>query len=87
MGDMLTGIRIIRVEDGLGMTRKVSVIFGPHYYLEITDINGKVKFNLGATHHGFSVDASEVGKGLENIIDLAISKFPSLSVDQGPSIL
>jgi hypothetical protein len=35
-------------------------------------------FSLGATHHGFKADASQVGKVLEKIIDEAKEKHPGL---------
>lgn len=68
--------------------RKViaNVTFGPHYYLEISQENGKVTFNLGATHHGFKVDASDVGKGLETVINCVRKNFPELSDYNGMTL-
>lgn len=68
--------------------RKViaNVRFGPHFYLEIFEENGRTTFNLGATHHGFKVDASDVGKGLENVINCVRENFPELSDDTGMTL-
>ncbi len=52
-----------------GTYKQVRVVFGPHYFVDIFEEDGKVKFILGATHHGFMADASEVGGELEKIID------------------
>jgi len=47
----------------------VRVVFGPHYFVELhREINGGVSFVLGATHHGFRADASEIDGELEKII-------------------
>ena len=62
------------------------VRFGPHYYLEIYQENEKIVFNLGATHHGFKVDASRVGEGLETIIDNVRKNFPNLADDKGMTL-
>ena len=60
--------------------------FGPHYYLEIYQENEKIIFNLGATHHGFKVDASRVGEGLETIIQYVRKNFPDLADDKGMTL-
>jgi len=52
------------------------VVFGPHYFVEIREEGGKIKFILGATHHGFKADASEVGRGLEEVINEVREKHP-----------
>jgi hypothetical protein len=61
-----------------GRVAAVYINFGPHYFVEIEEENGKLMFSLGATHHGFKADASQVGTGLEVIIDEAIEKHPGL---------
>ena len=45
------------------------LVFGPHYFvqLKLEDL-GAVTFVLGATHHGFKADASQVNCELEKII-------------------
>ena len=60
--------------------------FGPHYYLEIYKENERIIFNLGATHHGFKVDASRVGEGLETIIHYVRKNFPDLADDKGMTL-
>lgn len=60
--------------------------FGPHYYLEIYQESERIIFNLGATHHGFKVDASRVGEGLETIIHYVRKNFPDLADDKGMTL-
>ena len=50
-------------------SKSVRVRFGEHHFVEILSEDGNVKFSLGATHHGFSADASEVSGQLETIVD------------------
>ena len=64
-----------------GSYRQVSVVFGPHYYVEIFQEDGKVKFALGATHHGFQADASEVGGELEQFIEEIRRAHPGNDTD------
>lgn len=79
---MKYGIRDIEIEkDQAGNPTSLKVVFGPHYFLEINEINGHLEFILGATHHGFKADASEVGKGLEEIIYSIKEKFPEGNID------
>jgi hypothetical protein len=62
--------------------KRARLVFGPHYYVNLTeDKDGKVKFELGATHHGFEADASEVGKGLEDIINFIRKEFSNQRTD------
>jgi hypothetical protein len=80
---VLEGIRTVEVEDDDdGNMRFVRLVFGPHYYvvLERRD-DGKVNFILGATHHGFKADASEVGGELEELIQEIRRGHPQLVVD------
>ena len=61
------------------------------YYIEDNDSagriasrllsNGKVDFILGATHHGFKADASEVMGELEQIINEIRLSHPDATVD------
>lgn len=57
------GIRAIDTKkDAKGDYQHVRLVFGPHYFVELhRERDGKVTFVLGATHHGFKADASEVG--------------------------
>lgn len=66
----LSGIRNVDIEkDETGNIKMVRLVFGPHYFVELHGKGkGKVDFVLGATHHGFYADASEVNGELEKII-------------------
>lgn len=76
-------IRTIDIEkDARGQYTSVRLVFGPHYFVELhNEKNGKVTFVLGATHHGFKADASEVGGELEKIISEVRSAHPKNGVD------
>ena len=65
------GIRRLRVtEDPNGDVRQLSCVFGPHHFLDLRiDQDGKIKFAIGCTHHGFEADASELDSELEQIIN------------------
>lgn len=79
---MENGIRSLEVtKDASGNTTSIKVLFGPHYFLEINEVDNRIKVELGVTHHGFKADASEVGKGLEEIIWHIKEKFPETSFD------
>ena len=53
-----------------GEILQVSLNFGPHHFLDLrVDRNGKIKFALGCTHHGFEVDASEIDSELYHVIE------------------
>lgn len=60
---------------------RVRVTFGPHHFAEIFHEDGRVKFVVGATHHGFMVDASEVPSQLERLIEEVRAAHPDLQVD------
>jgi hypothetical protein len=65
-----------------GTCTQLRVVFGPHYFLELEAGNdGKVSFYLGATHHGFKADASEVGGELEKFINEIRDAHPRHAVD------
>ena len=80
---MTEGIREVKFKKSdIGKTSKLRVVFGPHYFLELnSDEDGKVTFILGATHHGFKADASEVGGELENFIYEIKDRHPKNEVD------
>jgi len=83
-GDNISkGIREVNVqEDGKGNYKKVSLMFGPHFGLNISeDEEGKVNFTLVATHHGFEADASEVDGELEEIIREVREEHPEKVTD------
>ena len=56
------GIRAVDIKkDASGKYRYVHIVFGPHYFVQLKCMpNGKGTFILGATHHGFKADASQV---------------------------
>jgi hypothetical protein len=69
-GCMSEGIRSVGIQKNIeGQYSKVRIVFGPHYFVNLR-LNEKeeVIFELGATHHGFKADASEVGGELETFI-------------------
>lgn len=76
-------IREVKVEkDENGKVKSVTVVFGPHYFIEIMPNEaGKLILYIGATHHGFSADATQVGKGLEAIIEEVRRNHPELVFD------
>lgn len=80
---MEEGIRVVDVtKDEKGTIQKVRLVFGPHYFVELHEKEeGGVEFVLGATHHGFHADASQVGGELEKIIYEVREKHGALLVD------
>lgn len=80
---MNDGIRTIDVDkDDEGNASHVRVVFGPHYFIELhREDTGGVTFVLGATHHGFKADASEVKGELEGLINEVREAHPENAVD------
>jgi hypothetical protein len=80
---MLEGIRTIEVDrDADGTAKHVRLVFGPHYFVELgREDSGHLTFVLGATHHGFRADASDVGGELETIINEIRRGHPEAVVD------
>lgn len=63
-------IREVKIEKDKNMEYKnVRILFGPHYFAELEVNDNRLTFILGATHHGFKADASEVGGELEKFIN------------------
>jgi hypothetical protein len=56
--------------------RRVQVLFGTNYFLEITDNDGKISFVLGARDEAFKADASEANGELEKYIRDIMGKHP-----------
>ena len=48
--------------------KRVQVLFGTNYFLEIVDNDGRIEFLLGAHHTGFKADASELQGELHKYI-------------------
>ena len=42
--------------------------FGQHHFVEIEQVDGRVMFRLGQTHHGIQLDATEIGGDLEQVV-------------------
>jgi hypothetical protein len=80
---MLKGIRRVDTETGRdGRYTKVRLVFGPHYFLELhADASDQVTFILGATHHGFRAEATEVSGELEQVINEIREHHPAKVVD------
>ena len=55
--------------DSTGKITTVRFAFGPHYFVEVWVEDGKANAAIGATHHGFKADASEVGGELEKFVN------------------
>jgi len=80
---MMKGIGKIEIKtDGKGQYKDVRIVFGPHYFLELhRRAQDELTFVLGATHHGFKADASEVDGELERFIDKIRKAYPKNQVD------
>lgn len=80
---MSNGIRTVEVEENnRGDYTRVRLVFGPHYYVELhQQETGGVDFVLGATHHGFRADASDVNGELERLINEVRNNHPRNAVD------
>lgn len=62
--------------------KRVQVLFGTNYFLEIVDDGGRVSFLLGAHHTGFRADASELHGELENYISEIQERHHESSFEQ-----
>jgi hypothetical protein len=80
---MSEGIRSVEVQkNAKGDYSHVRLVFGPHYFVELQlQPSGGVDFVVGATHHGFKADASQVNGELERIIQEVRAKHPANVVD------
>ena len=79
---MLKGIRTVDVDERDGVIRRVRLVFGPHYYVELhLKDSDNVEFVLGATHHGFHADASAIDGELEKIIYEVRAEHPGQVTD------
>ncbi len=56
--------------------KRVQVLFGTNYFLEIVDDNGKVSLLLGAHHEAFKADASEARGELDRYIREILERYP-----------
>jgi len=60
-----------------GVVKSLQIKFGPHFYVNIDSMTDKIIFNMGATHHGFTVDATKVDGELEKVINLVRKELPN----------
>ena len=56
--------------------KRVQVLFGTNYFLEIVENDGRVEFLLGAHHTGFKADASELQGELQQYISEVQQRHP-----------
>jgi hypothetical protein len=68
-------------EDASGKPKSVRLVFGPHYFVDVRSDDGRMTFVLGATHHGFKADASDVGGELESFVNEIRDRHPANAVD------
>jgi hypothetical protein len=62
--------------------KRVQVLFGTNYFLEIVDNDGRVEFLLGAHHTGFKADASELEGQLQKYISEVKERHPESAFEQ-----
>lgn len=62
--------------------KRVQVLFGTNYFLEIVDSVGRISFLLGAHHTGFKADASELQGELQKYISEIERNHPESSFEQ-----
>ncbi|MEX0803192.1 MAG: hypothetical protein WD688_07740 [Candidatus Binatia bacterium] len=62
--------------------KRVQVLFGTNYFLEIVDNDGQISFLLGAHHTGFKADASEPQGELQKFINEIEQSYPGSSFEQ-----
>jgi hypothetical protein len=56
--------------------KRVQVLFGINFFLEITEDEGRVRFLLGAHHQAFKADASEANGELEKYVKEIMETHP-----------
>lgn len=56
--------------------KRVNVLFGTNFFLEIVENDGRVSFLLGAHHTAFRADASEAKGELEKYINEIMVRYP-----------
>ncbi|HEY1373856.1 MAG TPA: hypothetical protein VGH50_15395 [Candidatus Binatia bacterium] len=62
--------------------RRVQILFGTNYFVEIVDRDGKVDFVLGAHHTGFKADATELNGALQKFIAEIEQRHPEHALEQ-----
>jgi len=56
--------------------KRVQMLFGTNYFLEINEDGGQLSFLLGAHHEAFKADASEAHGELETFIREIMERHP-----------
>lgn len=64
--------------DANGKIKSVSLVFGPHHFVDVSIENGRVQCAIGYTHHGVKADAADVPSEFEKMI----SKLQELYKDK-----
>lgn len=62
--------------------KRVQVLFGTNYFLEIVENDGRVELLLGAHHTGFKADASEAQGELYHYINEITERHPESASGQ-----
>jgi hypothetical protein len=62
--------------------KRVQVLFGTNYFLEIVENDGRIDFRLGAHHTGFKADASELQGELHKYISEVLERHPESALEQ-----
>ena len=62
--------------------KRVQVLFGTNYFIEIVNNDGRVEFLLGAHHTGFKADASELQGQLQKYISEVKERHPESAFEQ-----
>lgn len=62
--------------------KRVQVLFGTNYFLEIVENDGRVEFLLGAHHTGFKADATELEGELHKYISEILERHPERALEQ-----
>ena len=62
--------------------KRVQVLFGTNYFLEIVENNGRVEFFQGAHQTGFKADASELNGEPQKYISEIQQRHPSSGFEQ-----
>jgi hypothetical protein len=62
--------------------RRVQVLFGTNFFLEIVDNDGRVNLLLGSHHEAFKADASEMHGELEKYIKEILERHPETVLEE-----
>lgn len=65
--------------DASGRIKLVSLVFGPHHFVDVYVEGGRVHCSIGATHHGIRADAADVNGEFEQLIDALKRAHPEKS--------